>query len=170
MTRSRPTPEIEPDDEYIVQLERAITRISYVLTRARRHGLTIAAAGVDVDRANVPLLRVLADMGRPLRLGELAGRLGVEAPHVTRMVQRLERTGLVMRVADPQDRRAQRVQLTPAGRDVDEAIRLVIRRDIRRALSAWPQEDLRLLAALNHRMVDDFIECLPELEPMRTTK
>lgn len=150
-------PETVVADDHIVELERALTRMAQLLTRARRHGRTIAAAGVTLDRANVPLLRMLADAEDPIRLGELAACLGVEAPHVTRQVQRLEREGHVERVPDPDDRRAQRVRITPEGRATVDAIREVSRRNMRAALSHWSTEDLRFLAAANHQMVDDLL-------------
>src|SRR5690242_846079 len=87
----------------IVEIERAISRVSHMLTRAKQHDRTVAVAGVAVDRAAVPLLGALADAPDPLRPGELAVRLAVEAPHVTRQVQRLERAGYVERVPDPDD-------------------------------------------------------------------
>ncbi|WP_067528896.1 MarR family winged helix-turn-helix transcriptional regulator [Nocardia uniformis] len=157
MLPPRATSDME-DAAHIVELERAMARIAYLLTRARRHDRAINAAGITVDRASVPLLRTLADAAEPMRLGELAIRLDVEAPHVTRQVQRLERTGLVERVADPDDRRAQRVQPTQSGHDVVEAIRSVQLRWMREALTAWSSEDLALLATLNHRMIDDFAD------------
>ncbi|MDM7855284.1 MarR family winged helix-turn-helix transcriptional regulator [Cellulomonas alba] len=46
---------------------------------------------------------------------ELAGLLGVDTAGMTRMLDRLERKGLVTRAADPDDRRAVRVSPTPAG-------------------------------------------------------
>jgi DNA-binding MarR family transcriptional regulator len=141
----------------IVELERALTRISHLLTRVRRHDRAAAEAGVNVDRAGVPLLRILAEGQPALRLGELANRLGVEAPAVTRQVQRLERAGLVERVADPEDRRAQRVRATHAGREATDAIRAVGRKWMQEALSDWTPADMRALATLNHRMVDDFL-------------
>lgn len=58
----------------------------------------------------------LAEHG-PLRLNELAHRLGVSAPTATRAVDALESHGWAERVADPDDRRAQRVDVTPQGRD-----------------------------------------------------
>jgi DNA-binding MarR family transcriptional regulator len=145
------------DDDDLVELERALTRLSHLLTRVRRHDRAVAEAGVNIDRASVPLLRLLADGEPALRLGELAAELGVEAPAVTRQVQRLERAGLVERVADPDDRRAQRVRLTPAGRVAIDAIRTVGRRWMQEALAEWTPADLRALATLNHRMVDDFL-------------
>lgn len=142
----------------IVELERALTRISHLLTRVRRHDRAAAEAGVNVDRAGVPLLRILAEGQPALRLGELATLLGVEAPAVTRQVQRLERAGLVERVADPEDRRAQRVRATQAGREATDAIRSVGRRWMQEALADWTPADMRALATLNHRMVDDFLD------------
>ncbi|WP_063063937.1 MarR family winged helix-turn-helix transcriptional regulator [Nocardia violaceofusca] len=158
MPRSEGSPESVADADYIVELERALTRIAHLLTRARRHDRTVAAAGVNLDRANVPLLRMLADAAEPMRMGELAACLDVEAPHVTRQIQRLERAGYVDRVTDPEDRRAQRVRITDEGRATVDAIRAVSRRHMRDALAEWSTEDLRQLAALNHRMVDAFLD------------
>ena len=45
----------------IVELERALTRIAHLLTRSRQHDRTVLEAGVAIDRASAPLLRVLAD-------------------------------------------------------------------------------------------------------------
>jgi MarR family transcriptional regulator for hemolysin len=46
---------------------------------------------------------------------ELAQAVGIEGPTLTRHLDGLERAGLVLRVRDPQDRRAVRVELTAAG-------------------------------------------------------
>lgn len=114
--------------------------------------------GLTMDRASVPLLRLLADADRPLRLGELATRLDVEAPHVSRQIQRLEKAGYVERVPDPDDRRAQLVRPTATGRRAVEAVREVLRGWMLEALSDWTTEDLQSLATLNHRMVDAFLD------------
>ena len=157
-----------PDD--MAELERALTRISHLLTRAKQHDRTVEEAGVDVDRASAPLLRVLADAPEPVRLGELAERLAVEAPHVTRQVQRLERTGFVTRVPDPEDRRAQRVRITAKGADAVECIREVGCRWMGEALIEWSDEDRHRLAALCHRMVDDFERLAAERREARKTR
>lgn len=144
--------------EDVIEIERALTRISYLLTRHKQHDRTIAEAGVAVDRAGVPLLRALADAREPLRQGDLADRLAVEAPHVTRQIQRLESSGYVERVPDARDRRAQRVQLTAKGRDAIDCIRAVGRRWMDEAMADWTPEDRHRLAGLIHRMVDDFLD------------
>jgi DNA-binding MarR family transcriptional regulator len=145
-----------PASPEVVELERALARITYLRTRARQHDRLMALAGVPLDRAAVALLRQISE-GEPRRPGELAHRLGVEASHVTRTVQQLERSGYVLRVPDPDDRRAQRIQLTEEGRRaVDRVCRAGVR-EMERALAGWSGEDLRQLAALFHRMVDDFL-------------
>jgi len=57
-----------------------------------------------------------------LRGGELAERLGVEPPTVTKMVRRLEKCGLVERRRDPRDARSFRVYLTGEGRSLEEPL------------------------------------------------
>ncbi|MEV6771537.1 MarR family transcriptional regulator [Nocardia sp. NPDC051030] len=158
MTRAEATPRHEVDAGHIVELERVLARVAYLLTRVRTHDLAVAECGVIIDRASVPLLRILADAEEPMRLGELAVRLGVEAPHVSRQIQRLEKAGYVQRVADPVDRRAQRVGPTPEGRVAVDAVRDVMRSWMSEALADWSSEDLKALAVLNHRMVDDFLD------------
>ncbi|GAB4583470.1 MarR family transcriptional regulator [Nocardia sp. IFM 10818] len=146
------------DAGHIVELERALARVSYLLTRVRRHDRAMTKCGIKIDRASVPLLRLLADAPEPMRLGELAVRLDVEAPHVSRQIQRLEKSGFVERVPDPDDRRAQRVSPTADGRRAVDSIRDVMREWMREALSEWSSEDLKALAVLNHRMVDAFLD------------
>jgi DNA-binding MarR family transcriptional regulator len=52
------------------------------------------------------------------RTTDLARTVRVTSPTMTRVIDRLVETGLVMREADPDDRRAIRLGLTPAGRRV----------------------------------------------------
>lgn len=144
---------VPPD---VAEIERALSRVAHMLTRFKQHDRTVVAAGVPVDRAAVPLLRALAESGGPMRPGELAVRLAVEAPHVTRQVQRLERAGYVERVPDPDDRRCQRVRLSGSGAAAVESIRESGRRWIFEALAAWSPAERQRLAGLVNRMVDDF--------------
>ncbi len=142
----------------VAEIERALTRVTYLSTRARQHEWLMALAGVPLDRAAVALLRQIAD-AEPLRPGELAQRLGGEASHVTRTVQQPQRAGHVTRLPDPVDRRAQRIQLADAGREAVGRVCEAGARGMQRALAGWRSEDLRQMAALFHRMVDDFLAC-----------
>ncbi|MGW3990788.1 MarR family winged helix-turn-helix transcriptional regulator [Streptomyces sp. NPDC004830] len=160
-----PTPPL-PDgpSAEVTEIERALTRITYLSTRARQHERLMALAGVPLDRAAVALLRQIADAD-PLRPGELAARLGVEASHVTRTVQQLHRSGYVTRVPDPDDRRAQRIELTEAGREAIVKVREAGVRGMQLALAHWSPEELGQLATLFHRMVDDFLAYAADAAP-----
>ncbi|OAH13641.1 MarR family winged helix-turn-helix transcriptional regulator [Streptomyces jeddahensis] len=152
-TAPRPTTPVSTD---VAEIERALSRIVYLTSRVRQHDRLMARAGVPLDRAAVALLRQIYD-AEPLRPSELAARLAVEASHVTRQVQQLQKAGYLTRVPDPDDRRAQLIQLTSLGRDAVERIRDAGRRSMEAALAAWSPEELRQLATLFHRMVDDFL-------------
>lgn len=57
----------------------------------------------------------------------LADLLGCDASTVTSLVDRLERHGVVVRVAHPTDRRAKILQLTPLGCELRERIEVYFR-------------------------------------------
>jgi DNA-binding MarR family transcriptional regulator len=147
------TSPIPPD---VVQIEQTLARISYLLNRAKQHDHIAREAGVRVDRAAVPILRALADAA-PQRPVDLAVRLAVEGPHITRQVNRLEVAGYVKRVPDPNDGRAQLVSLTASGEDAVGHIVDVIRGSVWRALEQWSPRERNQLATLFARMVDDFL-------------
>jgi DNA-binding MarR family transcriptional regulator len=140
----------------VVDIEEALVRIAYLLTRVRRHELIRTSARVPLDRAAAVVLRHLAE-NDTVRPGEVATSLGVEAPHVTRQVQQLQRLGYVTCGPDDNDRRAQLIRLTPAGRDAADRIREVSRGALEAALAAWSPRDLHQLARLFPRMVDDYL-------------
>jgi DNA-binding MarR family transcriptional regulator len=140
----------------VIEVERALARITHLLNRARQHDHICAEAGIPVDRAAMPILRQLAE-AESLRPGDLAAQLAVEAPHVTRQVHRLEALGYVERLPDPDDRRAHRVRLTATGREAIDRLREVGRQAIWQALADWSPGEREQLATLFHRMVDDFV-------------
>jgi DNA-binding MarR family transcriptional regulator len=87
------------------QLELSVTRLAHVLIRGADSTLSRTAASV---------LHRLATAG-PQRVTELAAYESIAQPSATTLVGRLEAQGLVARAADPDDGRAVRVSVTPAG-------------------------------------------------------
>ncbi|MFI8306076.1 MarR family winged helix-turn-helix transcriptional regulator [Streptomyces sp. NPDC085927] len=151
-----PTEVPVPASPDLVEIERALARVTHLVGRVRQHERLMTVAGLSLDRAAAAILRHAAESD-PLRPGMLAARLSVEASHVTRQLGQLEKDGYVRRVPDPEDRRAQRVRLTEAGLTAAGRMREVSLRGMQVALADWSPEDLRLLAELFHRMVDDFV-------------
>lgn len=76
-----------------------------------------ALARLDLSRAKLTALTRLQGAGSPLALSELAERCSCVRSNITQLVDRLEADGLVRRVADPNDRRSVRAELTREGRD-----------------------------------------------------
>ncbi|MFI1360191.1 MarR family winged helix-turn-helix transcriptional regulator [Streptomyces sp. NPDC020898] len=150
----------------VAEIDRNLNRMAHLANHARQHGRLRELAGVPLERSATVLLRQIAD-SEPLRPGELANLLAVEASHITRQVQRLQEAGYVTRVPDPDDRRAQRIRLTVAGEEAVVRIREVSCRTMRRALEDWSPQELRRLAAFVDRMVDDLLSYTTEADDGR---
>jgi MarR family transcriptional regulator, transcriptional regulator for hemolysin len=98
------------------------------------------------------LLRLAEDDG--LTQAELSRRQRVEAPTMCRMIDRLERDGLVERRADPADRRATRVSLSAEGREVAARGAAVVDALERRAFEGLDGDERRRLGELLGRVLD----------------
>jgi MarR family transcriptional regulator, 2-MHQ and catechol-resistance regulon repressor len=69
------------------------------------------------------LLRLARSPGRRLRMTDLAGQTSLSTSGVTRVVDRMDRDGLVRREACPNDRRSSYAVITDAGRTrLDEVL------------------------------------------------
>lgn len=64
------------------------------------------------------LVIILGGSAGPLRLNEIAWRVNASMPSTSRLVQRMERRGLVAASADPLDGRGRRIGLTDKGEAV----------------------------------------------------
>jgi len=84
------------------------------LVEARVRRLLQERFGTTLPRFD--LMAQLERVPHGLKMGELSRRLMVTGGNITGITDLLEREGLVARSADPADRRAYRVKLTPAGR------------------------------------------------------
>ncbi|HXW31480.1 MAG TPA: MarR family transcriptional regulator [Acidimicrobiales bacterium] len=132
-----------------------------MVTQGRVIEAVLKRTRIDLSRADVGLMKVLRDSGVGVRPGDLADRLGVDAPTVTRRVQQLEARHLVRRTADPLDRRAQLVQLTASGNRLIERAMAAFHEWLETVLFAWKESDREQLAELLARFVDD---CYANLE------
>jgi DNA-binding MarR family transcriptional regulator len=140
-----------------------MARVARVMEVGRRIEAEIAAlarrAGVDVAEGDV--LFTLRRAGAPYRLAPsaISAALLVSSGTLTSRLDRLERKGLIRRVAHPTDRRSTEVELTDAARAaVDEAVtrHVANEQDMLAVLSANEQAQLdritrKLLAHLGAR-------------------
>lgn len=105
----------------------------------RRHGVHAGQQFI--------LVRLWEEDG--LTPGQLARRLGLSTPTVTKMTSRMEATGLVVRRPHPTDRRLVRIYLTERGRELPEEISNEMRDLTERALAGlMPEERAQFIRSL----------------------
>ena len=88
----------------------------------------------------------------PLRLNDLAQRMGTSAPTASRAVDALDELGLVERHPDPTDRRAITIELTDDGRRSVEERKARVYAAFRPAAAALSPADREQLAELLARL------------------
>ncbi len=104
-----PNPDAAHEEQFVAafdSLARAIRRARGALNPSNGGGLSLSQYG---------LLLPLADRSQA-RTGELAEAAGITASTATRILDALERRGVVVRLQAADDRRAVAVRLTPRGR------------------------------------------------------
>ncbi len=143
---------------HVDRFDEALQTVARSITQVRLHERLLRLARVRLDRAGATLLFKLSAKGDSLRVTDLAEILGVDTPTVTRKVQQLERQGMVIRQTDPDDRRASRIRLTPAGRRAIERVRRARRAWLDQLMQDWDDDDLSALANLLSRFAQD-LEC-----------
>jgi len=108
-----------PEEEVNLELLRTTDLLE------RRFVPVLAAADLTATQYNV--LRILRGAPAGLACGELGGRMITRDPDITRLLDRLEKRGLISRVRGAQDRRQVLTRITPAGltllASLDEPVR-----------------------------------------------
>lgn len=102
-------------------------------------GLSVAKFGV---------LAKLVAAGESLPLGTLAGRMACVRSNMTQLIDRLEADKLVRRVADPDDRRSIRAELTKEGKERHTAGLKAVEQAEREVFSGLPQKQRDILLQL----------------------
>jgi len=88
----------------------------------------------------------------------------VVGPHATRVLHDLERRDLARRVPDPDDRRAQLIELTTTGSDAARRYLQTIIGWISEAMADWPDSDRQIFSRLLTRFLDDLATRLSAIE------
>jgi len=156
-----PRPVGAADDE-IAAIETALHSLARRLKQARLHEYIAKQAGDGVDQAGLAILYVLqGEQG--VRVTDVAARLSIDAPAVTRKAQHLERLGLVSRTRDAADARASRLQLTAEGCRVVGQFLLARHEWLATLLAGWSAAERRDFARLIGRLADSVNEHVSDL-------
>ncbi|MGH2429023.1 MAG: MarR family winged helix-turn-helix transcriptional regulator [Candidatus Limnocylindria bacterium] len=131
-----------PDDGLEASLIATVAPVMRHLVAHARRRRTWSA--LTYQQYNV--LRMI-DVEGPSPQAEVARRLLVTAPVVTRLATTLAEAGLVERMADPKDKRTVRLALTPSGRKRARAMRRDLLAAASELLEPLPQERRAAVAA-----------------------
>ncbi len=139
-----PTVTAARSDDPIDRIATNLRTVLRAFSHARSHENLLKEAGVRLDRAGAALLYKLHQSpDEALRVGDLAERLAIDTPAVTRKIQQLERLGYVTAAPDLDDKRAKRVRLTRNGIRILERIMAANRRHLAAVFETWSARDLR---------------------------
>ena len=114
--------------------------------------LTRGAIGVlkaeDLSPAQYNVLRILRGAPEGLPCGEIASRMITRDPDVTRLLDRMEKRGLISRARESRDRRMVTTRITPRGHKVVDRLDEPVRKIHSKQLGHLGKERLRVLAEL----------------------
>jgi DNA-binding MarR family transcriptional regulator len=142
--------------EPLPEIERAFSGIVRWGNLPRVRERFLSAAGMDLDRASYGVL-IRLDEGGPIRLSDLAQRIGLDLSTASRQVHHLQIAGLVERVTVEEDRRAALLSTTAAGREMVERLRSAKRGVITEILAGWSPAERCELARVLARLADDIV-------------
>jgi len=118
--------------------------IQAVLTASRAlFAVAARSLGYVADDVTLAQYRVLVELAArgPQRPADIASALAVDRSTTTRMCDRLVRKHLVDRRRTSADRRAVRMSLTPAGRELVEQVTARRRREVARIVRGLPADE-----------------------------
>jgi DNA-binding MarR family transcriptional regulator len=132
-----------------------VDRLLAAFDSMRRVSNELSSAGAARSGLAVSDLRALVVVQREVGIkpGALAAQLGLTPSGMTAVIDRLEGAGTLRRLADPADRRSQRLEVTAAGEDALEVVRTDY---VEVFLGALSPEEVELVEPLFVRLADSF--------------
>jgi DNA-binding MarR family transcriptional regulator len=111
-------------------------------------------APLDITAAQFVVLKSIA-AGEAGSASGLCKDISYDPGAMTRMLDRLERRGLVRRVAHPNDRRASNLELTAEGKAVYPKLQAAGMKVLNSFLSGFTQKEARQLESFLQRMLEN---------------
>jgi DNA-binding MarR family transcriptional regulator len=137
------------------QLEQVMSQLHRGMSRHKTWEHVAAQAGVNLDRTSALILQVLSlHENSHCKLHQVAEKLGIEAPAVTRKAQLLEKVGLLKKSVDSKDARAYHLHPTKKGREVAERLHSAKRAILKATLKSWSAEDRKAFVHLLQKFAD----------------
>lgn len=114
---------------------------------------------MGIHPGQLPMLQLLA-CEHGLTQREIAKKLNVRPPTVTMTIKRLEKSGLVCRMADESDRRISRISLTELGYKKTEEIHEIVMRNEEMMFQGFSESERCLL----QRFFKEILKNLEQIE------
>jgi DNA-binding MarR family transcriptional regulator len=143
------TPEPENDRRHPCPEEAAfldLLRTTDMLSR----GLIAVLKTEDISSTQYNVLRILRGSPEGLPCGEIASRMITRDPDITRLLDRLEKRGLISRCRQTKDRRMVMVRITPEGLKLLARLDEPVQEGHRRQLGHLGPDRLLALTELLH--------------------
>ncbi len=112
------------------------------IARRLRQAVDSELGAYGLTEATWRPLAYVGRLGEGVRQRELAAALGIEGPSLVRLLDNLERRGLIERREQKGDRRVRGIYLTPPGRELQRRVLRISDNIQRRLLAAVPPGDL----------------------------
>jgi DNA-binding MarR family transcriptional regulator len=116
---------------------------------------------IGLYRGQPPVLRALWEH-EGFTQTELAERLRIRPATLTRMLQRMEKTGFIQRKADSVDQRVMRVYLSEAGRAIQGQVEGVWRKMEEETFANFSQEECAELHGFLRQMRENLLDATGE--------
>jgi len=114
------------------------------LARRLRQAVDAELGAYGLTEATWRPLAYVGRLGGGVRQKELATALGIEGPSLVRLLDNLERRGLIERREDENDRRARGIHLTRAGRELAVRAARIGNALQKRLMESVPAADLEI--------------------------
>lgn len=124
-------------------IEREMRTVLHRVRRTSIENAQLIDPGLPVTA--FPVLLYIADNGT-VRAQDVVEAMGLDKATISRQLTQLQELGLVDRTADPADRRAYSVTLTPEGQSKVDALAKQRRAEFMERLDGWSADDLEQLA------------------------
>jgi DNA-binding MarR family transcriptional regulator len=131
-----------PEEAAFLDLLRTTDMLARGLVRILKTG--------DLSANQYNVLRILRGSPTGLPCGEIASRMITRDPDITRLLDRLEKRGLILRRRETKDRRMVMARITPDGLKLLARLDEPVEETHRRQLGHLGRERLRALTQLLH--------------------
>jgi DNA-binding MarR family transcriptional regulator len=130
--------------------------VGYLITRTRSSlsnlvtQRTMSELGITSTQAS---MLFMIGTGRCQLAADLARHYGIDASAVTRLIDRLEKRKLLCRIRSDEDRRAVRLELTPAGHEIAARMPALFCGVTDKALAGFTPEEVGFLKNMLRRIL-----------------